>query len=151
MTYKPSIGTISHATLRSEDLVDAFVTELKCFDDLSEDEKSLIDEAEDWQAVDVDRPWIDADLYQECGYEITNELQDVLDTRAPSYCYFGTISFDGSDFGFWPCRESIDELPRVKDPSEIPDGGTGADTAFVNDHGNVTIYAADGSIILEIV
>lgn len=142
-SYKPTVGTISHATLRAEDLMISFADELERIDA----DHLLVREAAAVQTL-----WAAGwnDIYEhEMAADLVNELQDALNEHAPPYCYFGTSEGDGSDFGFWPSMDAIEELPRIQnvDGEEIPD----EDHAYVNDHGNVTVYGADGSVILELV
>lgn len=168
MTYQASIGTISHGTLRSEDLLSAFADELERLDSADKPNRYLIDQARKCEADDAD------------AMDIINELIDALNECAPPYCYFGTNEGDGSDFGFWPCMDQIEELPHIGDPGDHPinlaqaivaavndsdareastlayrlaenSAAIGEDCAFVNDHGNVTVYAADGSVIINFV
>jgi hypothetical protein len=149
-----SIGSISHGTLRTVDLLETFTEELayhmqRNFKLLPFDEYArLVKLTEEARNVDVDADTQDAAADAD---EIITELQDALQDFAPPYCYFGAHEGDGSDFGFWPIMDAIYELPHVKDPNEVPDGGTGEDCVFVNDHGNVTVYGADGTVILELV
>ena len=138
-----SLGTISHGTLRSEDLLAAFADELEYLckaNDLPVD--GLVQEARD---VDPD---------SDAGSEIVNELIDALNEFAPPYCYFGAHEGDGSDFGFWPSIESIEELPAIDDDSDEAIAAAtagGEDCRYVNDHGNVTVYGHGRVVLLELV
>jgi hypothetical protein len=120
--------------LRTEDLLTAFADELEYLAPTDE----LIVEA---RAI--------TDFDSEEAADMVNELIDALSVWAPAYCYFGAHEGDGADFGFWPSRDAIDELPHVQDSDEARE--LGEDCVFVNDHGNVTVYGADGSVILELV
>lgn len=143
--YRPTIGTISHGTLRTDDLMISFADELRRI----APDHDLVKEADAVQTLWA-AGWLN--VYEgEEAHELVDLLQDELSANAPPYCYFGNTEGDGSDFGFWPSMEAIEELPRVADPAEVPDGGTGEDVAFVNDHGNVTVYGADGAILIELV
>ena len=172
MTHKAQVGSISSGTLLTADLISAFVSEL---DYLTQDQShaALLDEANKWLEQDEDA------RDEEEGHDLANLLFDALDEHAPPYCYFGAHEGNGSDFGFWPSWECIDELPCISDPSEHPvalaetiareakicdwpevrkaaqklldSDATGQDCKFVNDHGNVTVYGADGSVLLELV
>lgn len=146
-----SIGSISHGTLRTEDLLESFAGELErlvqrnadawCSDDgrkRRDKYLSLIGEARE---IDPDH---------EDAQELVNDLIDELNDFAPPYCCFGAHEGDGSDFGFWPMMDSIEELPCVSDPSEV-EQHRGEDCRFVNDHGNVTVYDAEGKPVLELV
>ena len=136
--HKARIGTISHGTLRNEDLLESFTSELAWLgDEDPQNEIPLLKEA------------IAADPESEEASEIINELADALNDLAPPYCYFGSSEGDGSDFGFWPCMESINNLPRVEDSDEAKALGT--DCCFVNDHGNITIFGGDGSTLIDFV
>lgn len=87
---KADIGTISHGTMRPEDLIPAFASELENLDDLNE-YKDLIKEANefsDWDSEDA--IWL------------LDSLFDALDDYAPADCYFGANEGDGADYGFWP-------------------------------------------------
>ena len=81
--------------------------------------------------------------------EIISTLEDALGEFAKPYCYFGALEGDGADFGFWPSHEQISELPTVEGSDEARE--LGEDCKSVNDHGNVTVYGGDGSILLELV
>jgi len=125
---KATIGTISHGTLRPEDLLRAFADEL--------------------EYLDADGKYAELIAEARAGDDVVAELEDALNEFAPPYCYFGAHPSDGADFGFWPDMDAIAELPLVADPADVPEG---TECAFVNDHGNVTVYGADGRVILELV
>lgn len=137
------IGTISHGTLRTEDLLPAFAEELEYYTHRNREELgaaeterllALVNEAAAYYAE-----------HEEDADELIDELRIELDQFAPPYCYFGALDGDGTDFGFWPCMDVIEELPDVEACV------FGEDAKSVNDHGNVTVYAADGRVLLEIV
>ena len=83
------MGSISHGTLRAQDLALAFIQALKSFDY----PRAKAFRAE-WDALE------DTDC-EAAGY-ILHELFDALDEYAPEGCYFGSHPGDGADFGFWP-------------------------------------------------
>ena len=142
MTHKATVGSISHGTLRTIDLLRAFAFALSY---LSGDYAELVNLADErHEAIDVD-----ADNETPEDSELVNELIDALNELAPAYCYFGAHEGDGSDFGFWPSMEAIEELPRIQnvEGEDVPD----EDHAYVNDHGNVTVYNAAGAVILDLV
>jgi hypothetical protein len=157
-SIKPApLGSISHGTLRTEDLLNTFASTLEGLifingdyycrpENFSERDKlnNLVEESQD-QWTEAGDELQDEDTAQ----ELINDLSYALEQFAPSYCYFGAHEGDGSDFGFWPCMEQIEELPDVQDSDEAK--ALGEDCKFVNDHGNVTVYSGDGSVILELV
>lgn len=153
-----SIGTVSEGTLRTVDLVEKLSAELEyhvqrnavawCCDAGRAQRDSFLELISKAQAFDEDDD-------SEFGL-IVAELCGALEMFAPPCCYFGASEGDGADFGFWPCREQIEELPRLSDgPNDPPFAdqarALGKECAFVNDHGNVTVYNPDGSIALELV
>lgn len=76
------------------------------------------------------------------------EMEELLHEICPPYMYFGAREGDGADIGFWPAHDSLSELPKYDDyPDELP----GDDFIVVNDHGNLSVYAADGSLIWDCV
>lgn len=133
--YKARIGSISHGTLRTEDLLDAFAGEIDgC--KLSRAQRKLVNEAHAWLAQDEDT------RDDENGSTMVEELSDVLNELAPPYVYFGTLEGDGSDFGFWPAHESLqDDLysGELLHAENTPKGYSGL-AAEINDHGNITLF-----------
>jgi hypothetical protein len=137
-----TVGSISHGTLRTIDLLRAFAFDLSY---LSGDYVALVNRADErHEAINVD-----SDNETSEDSDLVNELIDALNELAPPYCYFGAHEGDGSDFGFWPSMDAIDELPRIKNEEgeTVPD----CDHCYVNDHGNVTVYGAGGTVLLELV
>jgi len=113
------LGTVSHGTLRNEDLIPAFVSAL---DGLRE-EATFADGADSPMAVaryaredDVlgaieDR--LDTDGYYDsevAGWDL-DDLFDLLNDRCPEGVYFGAIDGDGSDFGFWRAEDDLAPEP----------------------------------------
>ena len=145
MTHKATVGSISHGTLRTPDLLEAFANELEWLTTLA---NSLVEEAR--AVLTLDRAGWSELVDSEEASDLVSAMSDALNELAPAYCYFSAHEGDGSDFGFWPSMEAIEELPRVSDPSEV-EKHLGEDCAFVNDHGNVTVYSANGAVILELV
>jgi len=132
-----NIGSVSTATLRDQDLLEAFSGTLGEYDDgtyadlIAEANKML----SDWD--DDDEP--------AAASEVVNDLQDALNTFAPDYMYFGSHPGDGSDFGFWIDTDAIDDaihdgdLLKVDDLDNIPADHNGM-VVVVNDHGNMALY-----------
>lgn len=152
-----SIGSISHGTLRTEDLLEAFSSELDWqfrrngnFFSLPENREAgrkindLLGECQD--QYDEDGETLKDESLAD---ELVESLSDALNQFAPPYCYFGAHEGDGSDFGFWPSSWGIDELPTVEGSDAAKE--LSEDCKSVNDHGNVTVYGGDGSILLELV
>ena len=92
----PEPGTLSHATMRSADLIPCFMAELERLDPgaarcVRNDYELPEDLGND------DDPWFDSTAASDC----TIDLFDYLDARSPSGHYFGSHPGDGSDYGFW--------------------------------------------------
>jgi|TARA_Y100000310_G_scaffold197133_1_gene197207 hypothetical protein len=139
---KATIGTISHGTLRDQDLLEAFADELERL--APGENVALVKEARELvENLDRDEP-------RHCPYEPSETIEQLmvkLEDEAPDYCYFGAIDGDGSDFGFWPCIELLEEearhgeIQKVSDTSEAD--GTTEFVMQVSDHGNVTLYRCE--------
>lgn len=136
MSSKAEIGTIIHGTLTAQDLINAFIDEIRrirgnlprpLFNQLLEFGGQAASPQEE-----IDRQ-----------IAFLGNLEDELSFLVPPFCYFGTHPGDGSDFGFWPCDiEDIMCEPGVRvveDLSEVPDKYRGF-VLLINDHGNVTLY-----------
>lgn len=161
LTLKPScLGSVSTATLRTEDLLSAFLHELEWQtrsngdyyslpENRAERDKlaNLVGEAQD--CFTEDGEGIDADKLDLADELVNETLPDALTIFAPPYCYFGAHPGDGADFGYWPDTEAIDELPCVEDSDAAR--ALGEDCKSVNDHGNVTVYGGNGAVLLELV
>jgi hypothetical protein len=85
-------------------------------------------------------------------------LTDGLNNLCPPFVYFGTLEGDGSDFGFWPDMDSLnEELQWERDhwpDDSIPDALELEDynvIVQVSDHGNVTVMDMDRNVIWAVV
>lgn len=151
-TKPKPFDTVSSDTLNERDLIPAFLFYLEKIDkeagqrfnsELIADGFSYsqcgvaFGEIEEWPEAYRDDPDLRQDLLE--------RLTDALDERAPHLCRFGVHEGNGSDFGFWPMIDWVNEMiqsgemPSFSDLSEVPDVMTG-DFAVVNDHGNLTLY-----------
>lgn len=135
-----SIGTISHGTLRSEDLAFAILDSLKSqgFDMESTLANELAAIATS-EGRDEEHDW-----------EVIHDGIDALNEFVPPFCYVGTHEGDGSDLGVWISEYAIQdaihdgEVKTIADPSELDDIRDDCDFAlFANDHGNMTLFDAE--------
>jgi len=104
MTTFAYAGTVSHGTMRPQDLIPAF---LDCLADVWPEAYEgymvypfppvpsyVMDEGDDSE-------WWTSD---DAGYRLES-LFDQLDEAAPEGYYFGAHEGDGSDYGFWTIEE----------------------------------------------
>jgi len=154
MSDQAKIGSVISGTMRPQDVIPALLQALLPLDILAYNEfvelagGSIIrsrkikplqlfyditweeDDAIFWMVDDVP--------------DLLSELLDMLNDKAPPFCYFGAHEGNGSDFGFWVNIEAVEqavtdgELLSFSDdlPDEIPEN----DFIVVNDHGNVSLY-----------
>lgn len=95
MTEFKWFGTVSHGTMRDEDLIPAFIGVLHDIDPVrSETFYKKFPSYPD--AVDFSN-----DDGGDEAASMTAWLFDELDAMAPDGYYFGAIEGDGSDYGFW--------------------------------------------------
>lgn len=97
-----SPGSVSHGTLRNEDLFQAFLSLLFSLDpdgcrEFKKDHPSLL------RALCDKECSIDNDYWEtsEAAFDL-EELFGVMETYAPKGHTFSSHPGDGSDFGYWP-------------------------------------------------
>ena len=124
-TPKIHIGSISHGTLRTEDLLPAFIDELTRLGGTLPGDLECVKHMEYTNLPsyatsapeDEDNPfWQSEDAMWDM-----EALTDALQECCPPFVYFGAHPGDGSDFGFWPDMEALEEALR-----------------FAHNHGDVT-------------
>jgi hypothetical protein len=145
-----SIGSVSHGTLRPEDLAPAFLSAAEDLP-LSRADRAKVNswrsEIDDLLAVDEDSNECTPETAGENLNEIANELADLLGNYVPDLMYFGSRPGDGADFGVWLSedwdREDVTKID-AGDPRPSVASVTTDYLAEVTDHGNVTLYRKDG-------
>ena len=99
------VGSVSHATMRPQDLIPAFLSELSERDPTAYAQMVVAPfgpvPAHAWD--DDDAEWWTS---EEAGF-VLEELFDALDACAPDGYYFGAHPGDGSDYGYWPIEEEL--------------------------------------------
>lgn len=135
-----SIGSVSHGTMRKEDLIPSFCSELRSLGHRSK-ELTRIEKKQDkkgyYESEDSD-------------YDL-DSLFDMLNNHAMPYFYFGSHVGDGSDFGYWLLESCIEDFEglKVSDLSEVKDSYSG-EVLYVNDHGNMSLYVAIKGKLTEV-
>lgn len=155
MTNAPfyaDMGSISHGTMREEDLIPAFIEVL---DDLKESE-SLSDSPnkERYTRLDNILSEIESGMERDNYYDSENASYDLdtlfeaLDEYASPFCFFGANEDDGADYGFWLSCYAIQdaihdgEIVNVDAGDEWPEDMSADYVLEVNDHGNMTLFDA---------
>ena len=99
LNYEYRNYSLSHATMRNEDLI-------PCFADFLRDHAECWPYAEPVNACDH--------LFDETGYYdpelaeyLLDDLFSALNEIAPDGCYFGSHPGDGSDYGFWEIEDDF--------------------------------------------
>jgi len=149
------IGSISHGTMRTEDLQTAFANELEWqiqrngefFSQpenfpLRDKYNAILAEAQDnWN--DDGETIKDEDLASELCNE---DLPSALEFFAPPYCYFGSHPGDGADYGYW-----LSDISDIRDQvefcsskqQEYPEDDFMGEWLYINERGNCTLYVRE--------
>ena len=136
-------GSISHGTMRPEDLIPVFCAELR----------SLGHRSKELTRIEREFSKANTESYYESEDSLFDleELFDMLNEHSPAYAYFGANMGDGSDYGFWlweDFSEDFDGL-KVEDLADVPDDYMG-EILVINDHGNMTLYVKSSRKLREI-
>lgn len=164
MTTKVSLGSVSHGTMRTEDLLPKFTSLLE---EMTQDEyeatKDLDTYKRRFMKILECRHCIlrfdDEPEMVEWSDELVNELFDYLSEFALPYCYFGAHDGDGSDYGFWISHDSLEEacssgeVVKVDAGDEHPKPEDDDCEYFleVSDHGNMTLFTRAGEEVWSVV
>lgn len=140
-----NLGSISSGTMRAEDLIPTFISELRAQRPLHRSHRKVI------RSIEADMRGPGEFFEDGDASEAVNELMDALGDYAPEGFYFGSHPGDGADYGFWLSDDFVDEFDgeRVSDTSEVPRGFTGM-VLHTNDHGNLTLYRATRGRLSEV-
>ena len=87
----PFYGTVSHGTMRNEDLIPCFADVLSLLVGSTSMYHDLLQEAASLKEFNT-----------ESAYWVVESLFDALNYLAPDGYYFGAHPGNGSDYGFWP-------------------------------------------------
>ena len=108
------LGSISTGTLRTQDLLPAFVSALESLSPMGTNHPYLGDA---YQILEQG-----TDDESEAS-ETLSDIEHELNNICPPFVYFGTLEGDGADFGFWPDRDALDEALTQHDvPNPDRDG-----------------------------
>ncbi len=100
--------SVSHATMRPQDLIPAF---LDCIKEIAPAhyEGLMVNpfcEPPSYAMDDDNSPYWDG---ESCSAFLNETLWTILEEHAPEGFYFGSHPGDGSDYGFWEVEEEDDE------------------------------------------
>ena len=144
-----SAGSVSTGTMRSQDLIESFSSELRFLGHRSK-ELTRIEKRYN-TAINGEFGEDDEYFNNEVSSFDLESLVNMLDSHCLPYFYFGSHPGDGADYGFW-ISESIEydyDGLKVSDTSEVKDSYIG-EVLHVNDHGNMTLYTAKKGKLTEV-
>lgn len=94
-TNQPVEGSVSHGTMRPDDLLTRLAAVLRDLSDEPDD--MLLAKMADGMAKRI----VDGFVVEPLDMEVLSELFDRLNEIAGEGLYFGAHEGDGSDYGFW--------------------------------------------------
>jgi hypothetical protein len=165
------MGSVSSGTMRPEDLIPTFTSELDYAARNYGDVKRKERQAHVKLAIAIDKRSEAEDYYESKDAEWDlDALFDALGEYAAPYFYFGSHPGDGADYGYWlsegwdddfvtdmsvlsetDWRNGMGQQPSIKvnDLAEVPKWYRG-EVTVVNDHGNCTLYVKTSRTLREV-
>lgn len=145
-----NVGTVSHGTMRTEDLLESFSIELewqirKNGEFFSMPENFARRDKLNALVAEANDQWNDdgETLTDELNAQgLVDDLIDALQEFAPPYGYFGSHCGDGSDFGFWVDVDNAQdgvEFSSLRE-QEYPNDDFTGEWLHINERGNATLY-----------
>lgn len=99
-----TLGTVSHGTMRPEDLIPTFVEEIRhILTDPDTDDLRVLGTIDQLEKSTQEPDYFES---ESCQFDL-DYLFDLLNDYAPDGYYFGSHPGDGSDYGFWECEEEF--------------------------------------------
>ena len=147
-------GTVSHGTMREEDLIPAFLdaSDARSLKMSRADRAKWYQLKAEWETIPDtgDTPSNVAAEHGDTLCELLTDLCDLLCNYAPPYAYFGSHPGDGSDYGVW-LSEDVQQDVRDNGGIVTSDNGSrdtgdtippaySGERLDINDHGNATLY-----------
>jgi len=116
-------GSVSAGTLKTDDLLSAFIDALENLGGDSEvvaagedalrllyDVENAAEKGESIINTLVKHGLVERSIFEEVRTlvsEVLSEIFDTLNDHAPEGMYFGAHPGDGADFGFWQCEDDL--------------------------------------------
>jgi hypothetical protein len=117
---------LSHATMRTEDLIPDFMGFLYSVSLYCEIENEIAAIQKEVDELELEEHKGYGTYYknQEKASDLLNDdIWDLLNDIAPEFCYFGSQEDDGAAYGFWTSDEVLNESIREKLGDIISDRG----------------------------
>ncbi len=143
------LGSVSHGTLRPQDLMPAFLSALA---DLRQPIPGNIEATKYMEyvgdmfttaAIDEDDEfWVS----EEVQFDM-DDLIEALNNNLPPFVYFGTLEGDGSDFGFWVDHADVLELMLNAEENEEGDAFITDDGLLAHDGHDITYMDMERNVI----
>lgn len=138
------IGSVSHDTLRNEDLLPAMIDAARSVK-MQRVHHEMVREIEynvrtNYSKALDEKRILTEDSIGELMSDDVERLTDMLNSYVPDFCYFGTNEGDGADFGVWPIRDVDGDFVAVGKCRPLASTIPQDHFMEVNDHGNCTMY-----------
>ena len=103
---------LSHATMRTEDLIPSFMYFLQSVADQCEITKEVYTIQDEVDKLELEEHKGYGTYYKDqetASYILNEDIWDLLNEIAPEFCYFGSHEGDGAAYGFWTSDEALSE------------------------------------------
>jgi hypothetical protein len=146
-------GSITHGTLRPQDLLPAFLDALRDLDPsaYAQLHASPFGPIPAHALEDAEADWWNSDAAD----ALLSDIRDDLAMHAPPYCVFGPHPGAGADIGFWVDWDMIrsdikaGDLRLVHDLAGVPDGDP-TPLLLIGEQGPATLYDAGRQVIWRV-
>lgn len=101
MTQVSEQYSVSHGTMRPQDLIPSFLDELRLLDSAAYAQMVAGSAVPAYVWEDSDSDW----WHSDDAHSVLDSLFDALNECAAEGFYFGSHPGDGSDYGFWKVEE----------------------------------------------
>ena len=108
---------LSHATMRTEDLIPTFMQALEYVAKECEIEKEVAAIQEEVDKLEFEEHKGYGTYYKDpetASYLLNEDIWDLLNEIAPEHTYFGSHEGDGSAYGFWTSDEALSEYIQLE-------------------------------------
>lgn len=129
-----NIGSVSHGTMRPEDLIPCFIDTIRDQKRVSWKHRAIL------RTIEKNARSKNYFESERASYDLET-LFDLLNEYAPEGFYFGSHPGDGSDYGFWLSEEFLSDFdgPKLDDSSKLARDFYGL-YLIVSDHGNASLF-----------